>query len=260
MAECILKGCLANNILIPGNVCVCNRTKAKNDRLVKDYGVISCSAQDLVRQCDIVMLGVKPYGIVDILDLVRDEVTPEKIIVSMAAGIKLEVMERHTPKNTKLVRVMPNIPTSVGCGLTSVTPNANVSPDEQDLVVSIFTGVGKAAVVPESAIHGVIGVCGSSPAYCFLFMEALADGGVRGGLPRQQAYEFAAQAVLGSAKMLQESNKPPGALKDMVCSPGGTTIEAVRYLERAGFRSAVIEAMIAAMDKSKEMEEAYAKN
>ncbi|KAG5484133.1 hypothetical protein LSCM1_05988 [Leishmania martiniquensis] len=257
MAECIMAGLLKEKVFSPENTYICNRTAATNARLVSTYQVNSVSAAELTERCDIVVLGVKPYGIVPVLEIIKARVTPTKLVISMAAGVPIATIEKHCPPKTKVLRVMPNIPSFVGEGVTSVSSNTNVTPEDESAVVRMFGAIGKAYVVAESAIHGVIGVAGSSPAYVFMFMEALSDGAVRGGIPRSQSYEMAAQAVLGAARMLQESGKTPGALKDMVCSPGGTTIEAVRYLEKGGLRSAVIEAMIQCMEKSKEFEKLY---
>lgn len=137
---------------------------------------------------------------------------------------------------------MPNTPALVGAGCTGVCINERVSKEETDFCLRLMESFGKASLVPESLIDAVGAVSGSSPAYVFMFIEAMADAAVAAGMPRTQAYEFAAQAVYGSAKLVLESGKHPGELKDMVCSPGGTTIEAVRVLEEKGFRSAVIEA------------------
>jgi pyrroline-5-carboxylate reductase len=140
--------------------------------------------------------------------------------------------------------------------MTSVTPNVLVTKEEADEIVDIFKGFGKAALVPEYMIHAVVGVSGSSPAYVFMFIEAMADAAVLGGMPRAQAYQFAAQAVKGAAQMVLETGKHPAELKDMVCSPGGTTIEAVKVLEEKGFRAAVMEAMQQCMAKSERMSKA----
>ncbi|KAG5509656.1 hypothetical protein JKF63_06361 [Porcisia hertigi] len=257
MAECIMSGLLKANVIAPESTFVCNRTKATNDRLVSLFGVKSVSAAELTERSDIIVLGVKPYGITLVLDSIKEKITPSKLVISIAAGVPIATIENHCPPNTKVVRVMPNVPSLVGEGVSSVSSNSAVTPDDEAAVVKLFSAVGKAYVVAESAIHGVVGVAGSSPAYVFMFMEALSDGAVQGGIPRALSYEMAAQAVLGAAKMLQESGKTPGALKDMVCSPAGTTIEAVRHLEKGGMRSAVIEAMIHCMEKSKEFERRY---
>ncbi|MCC6094909.1 MAG: pyrroline-5-carboxylate reductase, partial [Eubacterium sp.] len=156
-------------------------------------------------------------------------------------------------KEVKLVRTMPNTPALVGEGMTALSPNERVTEDDLAVVEEIFQSFGRYAVVPEPMIDVVTGVSGSSPAYAFLFIEALADAAVHEGMPRGQAYTFAAQTLLGSAKMVLETGKHPGALKDMVCSPGGTTIEAVRVLEEKGFRSAVMDATIACIRKARDL-------
>ena len=154
-------------------------------------------------------------------------------------------------KPTKLIRTMPNTPALVGEGMTALCPNELVSDREMQVVEEIFQSFGKTQVVSEPMIDVVVGVSGSSPAYVFLFIEAMADAAVADGMMRAQAYEFAAQAVLGSAKMVLETGMHPGALKDMVCSPGGTTIEAVRVLEEKGMRSSVFEASKAAVKSTR---------
>ncbi len=150
---------------------------------------------------------------------------------------------------------MPNTPALVGQGMSAICPNNQIDSQEVDDIVKIFESFGKAHIVKEYLIDAVIGVSGSAPAYVFMFIEAMADAAVLGGLPRNTAYDFAAQTVMGAAKMALETGKHPGELKDMVCSPGGTTIEAVRSLEKHGFRSAVIEGMLDCMNKSKKMSE-----
>lgn len=146
---------------------------------------------------------------------------------------------------------MPNTPAMVGAGMTGLCVNSHVTEEETALVCELCNTFGRTEVVPEALIDVVVGVSGSSPAYVFLFLEAMADAAVADGMPRAQAYEFAAQAVMGSAKLMLETGKHPGELKDMVCSPAGTTIEAVRVLEEKGFRSAVIEAQKACVKKAK---------
>ena len=170
-----------------------------------------------------------------------------------AAGVTLDQLARALGHDRKIVRAMPNTPSLVNAGMTSVTPNALVTSEDVADVLNIFRCFGEAEVIAESMIHPVVGVSGSAPAYVFMFLEAMADAAVLGGMPRAQAYKFAAQAVMGSAKMVLETGKHPGELKDMVCSPGGTTIEAVRVLEERGFRSAVIEAMAKCMEKSEKL-------
>ncbi|MDE6686749.1 MAG: pyrroline-5-carboxylate reductase, partial [Lachnospiraceae bacterium] len=153
----------------------------------------------------------------------------------------------------KLVRCMPNTAAMVGAASTALSPNENVGKEELDTVKSILESFGRAEVVPEHLMDSVVGVSGSAPAYVFMMIESMADAAVEGGMPRQQAYTFAAQAVLGSAKLMLETGMHPGELKDMVCSPAGTTIAAVRVLEERGLRGAVIDAVGAAIQRSKEL-------
>ncbi|KEG10466.1 pyrroline-5-carboxylate reductase [Trypanosoma grayi] len=255
MCESILKGLINSKQYPPESIYVYNRTPESVARLYQKYGVHGgTDGVDVATKSDIVIIGVKPYAVCQVLESVRDAITADKVVVSVAAAITIASMEKALVKPCKIVRVMPNVSVGVGAGITSVTPNASVAPEETARVLKMFSTVGKVAEVAESQIHAVIGVAGSSPAYVFMFMEAMADAAVHGGMPRAQAYEFAAQAVLGAAKMLQETGASPGQLKDMVCSPSGTTIEAVRSLEKGGLRSAVIEAMIACMDKSRSLE------
>ena len=177
----------------------------------------------------------------------------DKLVISIAAGQTIANIEKLFGKTIKLVRSMPNTPALVLEGAAGVCYNDHVTEDDKKTVMEIFSSFGVANEVSESMIDTVIGVSGSSPAYVFMFIEAMADAAVADGMPRAQAYEMAAQSVLGSAKMVLETGKHPGELKDMVCSPAGTTIEAVRVLEEKGFRSAVIEAMKACVKKAKEM-------
>ena len=200
---------------------------------------------------DLVFLAVKPNQIKNIINLVKNFISPEKIIVSILPGKSLQWLGTEIGKPTKLIRTMPNTPALVGEGMTGVCANDLVTEEELQLVLTLLKSFGRAEVVPEYLMDTVTGVSGSSPAYVFLFLEALADAAVAEGMPRKQAYEFAAQSVLGSAKMLLETGMHPGELKDMVCSPGGTTIEAVAVLERENLRSAVIDATRACIRKSK---------
>ncbi|EKG07622.1 pyrroline-5-carboxylate reductase, putative [Trypanosoma cruzi] len=255
MCECILNGLVLSKEYPPEEICIFNRTAANLKRLCEQYGVqAGKDAVDVVRRSNVVMLGVKPYAVCSVVEKIRDAVTEDKIILSVAAAIKISSIERALGHARKVVRVMPNVPTRVGAGLTSVTPNALMTREDTALILKMFSTLGKAVEVAESQIHAVIAVAGSAPAYVFMFMEAMGDAAVHGGLPRDQAYEFAAQAVMGAAKMLQDSDMSPAQLKDMVCSPGGTTIEAVRSLEKGGLRSTVIEAMVACADRSKVLE------
>lgn len=229
-----------------------------NEGALKDVSkmenvVICKSIKDLLSHVEIVILAIKPNIFEIVLKEINELIDNNKIIVSIAAGITIKYMEDRIGTNAKIVRVMPNTPAMVGESMSTVTPNINVMPGELMSISDIFSSIGKVEIIEEKMIDAVIGVSGSSPAYVYMFIEALADGAVLQGMPRDKAYKFAAQAVLGSAKMVLESGKHPGELKDMVCSPGGTTISAVHSLEKNGFRNAVMDAVVIASEKSRKM-------
>lgn len=203
--------------------------------------------------CDILFLSVKPQFYGPVIAEIKDTVRPEQIIVTIAPGKTLVWLKEAFGAERKIIRTMPNTPAMVKAGMMGMCPNENVTEEEIALVRDICGGFSETEVIPEHLMDVVTAVSGSSPAYVFLFIEAMADAAVAGGMPRAQAYKFAAQAVMGSAKMVLETGRHPGELKDMVCSPAGTTIEAVRVLEEKGMRSAVIEAVMKCFDISKSM-------
>ena len=201
----------------------------------------------------ILFLAVKPNKFDEVIPQIAPHVKSSCIIVSIAAGKTIAAIEEAFGKEIKLVRAMPNTPALVGEAMSALCVNAHVTEAELSEVQAIFNSYGKAEVVPESLIDAVVGVSGSSPAYVYLFIEAMADAAVADGMPRAQAYKFAAQSVYGAAKMVLETGRHPGELKDAVCSPGGTTIEAVAALERGGLRDTVITAQRACSKKSHDM-------
>ena len=244
MGKAILGGLIASGQVQPGQIWVYTPSPDKVAALHDQYGINAAqSAQEVAQVADIVFGAVKPGVMVKVLSDVASSLNKDSLVVSIAA----------LGHDRKIVRAMPNTPSLVNAGMTSVTPNALVSAEETAEILTIFRCFGQAEIIAEPMIHPVVGVSGSAPAYVFMFIEAMADAAVLGGMPRAQAYKFAAQAVMGSAKMVLESGEHPGTLKDMVCSPGGTTIEAVRVLEEKGFRSAVIEAMVKCMEKSEKL-------
>ena len=199
------------------------------------------------------MLAVKPQFYEAVITEVKDLVREDQLMITIAPGKTLAWLEEKFGKKVKLVRTMPNTPAMVLEGMTAACVNEAVTKEEQEYAYEILNCFGKTEFVPERLIDAVVAVSGSAPAYVFMMIEAMADAAVSEGMPRPQAYKFAAQAVLGSAKMVLELGKHPGELKDMVCSPAGTTIEAVRVLEERGFRSALIEAMKACADVSRNL-------
>jgi len=251
MGKAILGGLIASGQVLPGQIWVYTPSPDKVAALHDQYGINAAqSAQEVAQVADIVFGAVKPNMMVKVLSDITSSLNKETLVVSIAAGVTLDQLARALGHDRKIVRTMPNTPALVNASMTSVTPNALVTDEDIADVLAIFRSFGEAEVVAEAMIHPVVGVSGSAPAYVFMFIEAMADAAVQGGMPRTQAYKFAAQAVMGSAKMVLETGKHPGELKDMVCSPGGTTIEAVRELEARGFRSAIMEAMAKCMEKS----------
>ncbi len=208
----------------------------------------------VAKNVDILFLAVKPIFLEEVITEIRDVVKSDTLIVSIAAGRNLQFYkDTFAREDLKIIRCMPNTPALVLEGCTGVCANENVSEEELNQVLTLLRSFGVANVVPERLMDVVVGVSGSAPAYVFLFIEAMADEAVAEGMPRKQAYEFAAQTVLGSAKMVLETGKHPGELKDMVCSPGGTTIQAVKVLEQTGLRASVMSAMEACIEKSRNM-------
>ncbi|MBB6216557.1 pyrroline-5-carboxylate reductase [Anaerosolibacter carboniphilus] len=236
------------------NIYVSSRTVEKAEIFCKEFDVsLAVNNRDLVKNCEIIVLAVKPVKYEEVLNEIKDIVTSKHVIVSLAAGIEIKYIEQFFDEPTKIVRTMPNTPVLVGAGMTAVTKNDHLSQEDLEAVLNLFESIGRVDVIDESLMDSIPAISGSSPAYVYIFIEALADGGVLQGLSREKAYKYAAQAVLGAAKMVLEKEKHPGELKDMVCSPAGATIEAVYSLEKSNFRGAVIRAMNACTEKVKQM-------
>ena len=253
MGSAMIGGIVQSGIVDASNIYVADISDACFEK-VKKYNVhTTTNNNEVASQVDILFLSVKPYMYESVICQIKDSVKEDVIIVAIAAGMSLKAVETYFGKDIKVVKVMPNTPALVGQAMSAICPNSLVTEDELKEIISIFESFGKAEVVKESLMDAVTAVSGSSPAYVFMMIEAMADAAVQEGMPRNQAYTFAAQAVYGSALMVLETGKHPGELKDMVCSPGGTTIDAVAKLEETGFRSSIIEAMKACFEKSKAM-------
>ena len=255
MGSAIISGILENGIAEAADIIVTDADQSRVTELAEEYNIKQGLANAAVAGAvDMLFLCVKPQVIYSVIDEIKDSVADDTVIVSIAAGQSIEKLGKAFGKDAvKLVRVMPNTPALVGEGMTAIVPNDNVSAEETESVIKVFSGLGIVDVVSENLIDAVTGISGSSPAYVFMLIEAMADAGVQGGMPRNKAYLFAAQAVLGSARMVLESGLHPAELKDMVCSPGGTTIDAVSVLEEEGMRGAVIKAVRACIEKSRSM-------
>lgn len=204
----------------------------------------------LVAQAKYIVLAVKPQYLKAILDEISPMLTDSHILISLAPGITIETIKASVGENIRVVRTMPNTPAMVSEGLTALTYSEDSYEQvEKEQIRTFFTSVGQVIEVKEALMDSVVPISGSSPAYVFMFMEALADGAVKLGLTRDQAYKMVAQTVLGSAKLMLETGEHPAVLKDQVCSPAGTTIEAVAALEKNGFRHAILEAVQVCYDK-----------
>ena len=208
---------------------------------------------DLTESCDVVILGVKPDKFEEVLPQVAEKYTADKVVVSMAAGVTIGFIEGYLGKDAKIVRIMPNTPAQVRAAMTAVCRNGNLSDRQFEEIKAIFGSIGKAEEVDEELIHCVIGVSGSSPAYTFMYIDALMEAAVKNGMDEKKARIFAAQYVLGAAKMVLKTDVDPKQLCINVCSPGGTTIEAVESLKADGFEETVEKAFQAAVDKSAKM-------
>lgn len=254
MASAIMGGIIKNQLISADEIIGADVYASSREKAKEQFGIhVTADNHEVVENADVVVLSVKPQFYEEVICEIRDFVRADQIVITIAPGKTLAWLAEKFYKGVKLVRTMPNTPALVGAGMTAMCPNEHMTEEEINYVRMLLGSFGRVEIVPERLMDTVVSVSGSSPAYVFMMIEAMADAAVSGGMPRTQAYQFAAQAVMGSAKMVLKTGKHPGELKDMVCSPGGTTIEAVRTLEECGFRSTVIEAMKVCEEKSKSM-------
>lgn len=252
LATAMVKGIIQKELFAPEEIIASRRSEVELDNIQKEYGIYTTTNnKEVVEKAEILMLAVKPQFMEKVITEIKDEVREDQLVVSLAAGKSLQFIETAFGKKVKLVRCMSNTPAAVLEACTGFCHNNTLTKIELERVTAVLSCFGVAEEVPEKLMDTVVGISGSSPAYVFMFIEAMADAAVLGGMPRKQAYTFCAQAVLGSAKLVLETGKHPAELKDMVCSPGGTTIEAVRVLEESGFRAAIMDAVDACIEKSK---------
>ena len=252
MGSAILNGLL--RVYKPEDLLFTAAHKEKMEAVTAKTGVVhAASNAECAKQSEYVILAVKPQYFETVFEEICPVLKEDQIVISLAPGQTIASLTERLGGKVRVVRTMPNTPALVGEGITAVCPNANVGEEDLKQVCDILESFGKAEVISEKIMDAVIAVSGSSPAYVFLFIEAMADAAVAEGMPRAQAYQFAAQSVLGSAKMVLETGKHPGELKDMVCSPAGTTIDAVRVLEEGGLRGIVMDAMHACAEKNRNM-------
>ena len=254
MAQAMMKGIISKGTYEAKDIYVSDHLAQALEKAKNELGVNTLETNEMVaKEADIVIFAVKPFHFEAAVKEMGGALRKDQLIISIAAGITIDKMETLFGKDAHIVRSMPNTPALVLEGAAGVCRNRQVTDDELQKAVDIFESFGIASVVDESMIDTIVGVSGSSPAYVFLFIEAMADAAVADGMPRKMAYDMAAQAVLGSAKMVLETGKHPGELKDMVCSPKGTTIDAVRVLEEKGFRGVVMDAQMACVKKARSL-------
>lgn len=255
MAKAMIGGIVTSGLATSDHIIACNPSASKLDLLKEEYHIetILKDNKTAASLSDVIVLSVKPYLYETVIAEIKNMIRPNAIVVMIAAGQCIATNEDRFGKPVKLARVMPNTPALVGEAMSAVCFNSQITDTDKEVVMNMLRSFGRAEIVPEIMMDTVTGVSGSSPAYVYLFIEAMADAAVLNGMPRAQAYTFAAQSVLGAAKMVLETGMHPGALKDNVCSPGGTTIEAVAALEASGLRACVIDAIDVCVRKSREM-------
>ncbi|NME95774.1 pyrroline-5-carboxylate reductase [Clostridium cochlearium] len=254
MAQAMITGIVSSKIVFGENVFVSDKDEEKLKYIKEKFNVnISKDNKEVAENSDIIILAVKPNKYGEVIQGIKDYVKKDVIIVVIGAGITINYVEESFKKKLKVIRTMPNTPALVGEGMSAICYNELITENDLKDVVNIFKSFGKVEIIEENLMDAIPAISGSSPAYVYMFIEALADGAVLDGVPRDKAYKMAAQSVLGAAKMVLETGEHPGELKDRVCSPAGTTIEAVYSLEKNNFRGTIMEAMRKCTDKTREM-------
>jgi pyrroline-5-carboxylate reductase len=254
MATALAKGFLAAGTLNADAIFGCDVVPSAGQNFVRQTGaklVASCRA--VAAEANILFLAVKPQQMAGVLAELRDVLRPEHLIVSIAAGISLATLSSGLGERTRIIRVMPNTPALVGCGASAFSLGPHATGDDAALVQKLLSNVGYAVEVPEKLLDAVTGLSGSGPAFVYQIIEAMSDGGVRVGLPREIATKLAAQTVLGAAQMVLTTGQHPGPLKDAVTSPGGTTIAGLHALERGGLRGTLMDAVEAATERARQL-------
>lgn len=254
MASALVNGMIRAGVATPSQILASDPQAATRNALVKESGIVAhASNASVIEGSDVVVLAVKPQSMAAVLAEIAPRLAPRHLVVSIAAGVSIATMAKALGESSRIVRVMPNTPALLGEGASAFALGSNATEADAAAVQRFLDSVGRAVRVPESQLDAVTGLSGSGPAFVYMIIEALSDGGVRAGLPRDVAMTLAAQTVLGAAKMVLETGLHPGTLKDQVTSPGGTTIAGVQTLERAALRGALIDAVDAASRRSAEL-------
>jgi len=254
MATALAKGFIQAKLVTARQVIASDLVESARDAFAREVGAKTTGFNpDVVGLASVLVLSVKPDQVDSVLGEISRHLEERHLVISIAAGIPLERLESHLSEQARVIRVMPNTPALVGCSASAYALGKSATVEDGQLAQKLFSAVGVAYQVKESLLDAVTGLSGSGPAYAYLMIEALSDGGVAAGLPRDVATRLAAQTLLGSAKMVLETGLHPGALKDMVTSPGGTTIEGIHELEKGMVRGALINAVRAAAAKAKKL-------
>jgi len=254
MGEALIAGLLKTNTVEKDGILVGELVLDRREHLSQTYGIecISDNAE-VAKRSDILILSVRPRDMAAALTSVRDSLTPEKLLISIAAGVTTKFIQRTLNKRVDLVRAMPNNPCTIGEGMTVLTTAEGTPANRLEEVKRIFASVGRTLKLEEDLFDAVTGLSASGPAYVYLFIEALADGGVKAGIPKDVAITLAAQTVLGSARMVLETGEHPAKLKDLVATPAGTTVCGLYELEQGGLRAASIKAVEKATARAREL-------
>lgn len=254
MGQALLRGIHAGGVIPGTHITACDRFRHHLDAILEETGAtFTTEPAEASAAAPTILLAVKPRDLPLLLSNVPAEHLEEKLIISIAAGIPLAALRSWCPESARVVRAMPNIAALIRQGVAAFTVASNVTEDDVAKVEALFSGTGVVHQLDEDAMDAVTGLSGSGPGFVLAAIEALADGGVRCGLPRRAALDLAARTVAGTAQLLLETGDHPAQLRDAVCSPGGTTIEGLAILEGAGFRAALIEAVTAATERSRDI-------
>ncbi|HEV7242795.1 MAG TPA: pyrroline-5-carboxylate reductase [Thermoanaerobaculia bacterium] len=259
MAEAMIRGLLRGNDFTPDQISASGPREERMRELETAYGIRATTDNKVPARAEIVVLSVKPQILSRVLDEVGDAIASEALVISIAAGVPVATIQTRLASGTRVIRAMPNTPALVDAAATAIAGGEHASESDLAAAKRIFDAIGLTVLLDESALDAVTGLSGSGPAYVFLILEALSDAGVKVGLSRRTAQLLAAQTVLGSAKLLLETNEHPGCLKDMVTSPGGTAITGLHTLEAGGVRTTLMNAVEAATRRSRELGEAMLK-
>jgi len=254
IGEAIMAGALARGLYLPQDLILSVRSETHRQDLERKYGVkTTLDNKAIALNASVILLAVKPKTIVEVLNSIGDSLKPGTILISTAAGVLTEVIESRVPAYVGVVRAMPNLAVSVGEGMTAISRGKNISDEGMKLAEGLFGAVGRVVTLEETHMDAVTGLSGSGPAYIYIVIEAMADGGVKMGLPRDVAIQLAAQTALGAAKTVLATGEHPAKLKDQVTTPAGVTIDGILELEEGGLRVSLIKAVVKATERSRQL-------